>query len=147
MLKVICILWGGGLCRERLLLEDKGIAQAGRKHFKNKFTEPKGSGAFICGADSAWGPRVGVRKRRLHLWVWLFAVRQPGLPFCVINRDSSSTVDPRGPERLRLNCGSQGPSKIQAQLWTPGTQPDSGSTESPVRIPLPACNLASGENA
>lgn len=60
MLKVICILWGGGLCTERLLLEGKGIAQAGRKHFKNKFTEPKGSGAFICAADSAYGHRVGV---------------------------------------------------------------------------------------
>lgn len=72
---------GGRLCGEGLLLEGKGIAQAGRKHFKNKFTEPKGSGAFICRADSACGPRVGVWKRSLHLWAWLLAVRQPGLPF------------------------------------------------------------------
>ena len=93
----------GGLCSKRLLPEDKSVAKASGKHFKNKFAEPKESGALICGADSACGPWVGVRRRGLHLWVMLFAVRQPGLPSCVTNRDSSSTVDPRGPARLGHN--------------------------------------------
>lgn len=48
----------GGLCREGLLLEGKGIAQAGSKHFKNKFTEPKGVWrVYLPCRLGLWAPR------------------------------------------------------------------------------------------